>query len=196
MWLEQLAHSGSLTEPYPFPYAGGELDFRPLLQSVVRDRVRGRDRGEIARAFQRGLAQGLRDALVKICKAQSLNIVVLSGGVFQNELLLEDLKALLGSESLEIWTNHARSTQRWRDQLEASSPGGICGPFVDLKPKAGNNYARTFHRDEHRGNGARRRPSSAVAFESKLSTSSLEPCRAWSKKPCCLRMKWPVTTLR
>jgi hydrogenase maturation protein HypF len=107
MWLEQLAHSGSLTEPYPFPYAGGELDFRPLLQSVVRERVRGRDRGEIARAFQRGLAQGLRDALVKICKAQSLNIVVLSGGVFQNELLLEDLKALLGSESLEIWTNHA-----------------------------------------------------------------------------------------
>ena len=107
IWLEQLAHSGSLTEPYPFPYAGGELDFRPLLQSVVRDRVRGRDRGEIARAFQRGLAQGLRDALVKICKAQSLNIVVLSGGVFQNELLLEDLKALLGSESLEIWTNHA-----------------------------------------------------------------------------------------
>jgi hydrogenase maturation protein HypF len=107
IWLEQLAHSGSLTEPYLFPYAGGELDFRPLLQSVVRDRVRGRDRGEIARAFQRGLAQGLRDALVKICKAQSLNIVVLSGGVFQNELLLEDLKALLGSESLEIWTNHA-----------------------------------------------------------------------------------------
>jgi hydrogenase maturation protein HypF len=107
IWLEQLAHSGSLTEPYPFPYAGGELDFRPLLQSIVRDRVRGRDRGEIARAFQRGLAQGLRDALVKICKAQSLHVVVLSGGVFQNELLLEDLKALLGSESLEIWTNHA-----------------------------------------------------------------------------------------
>jgi hydrogenase maturation protein HypF len=31
----------------------------------------------------------------------------LSGGVFQNELLLEDVKDLLHNASLEIWTNHA-----------------------------------------------------------------------------------------
>jgi hydrogenase maturation protein HypF len=36
-----------------------------------------------------------------------VDTVVLSGGVFQNELLLSDLKALLESEQLEIWTNHA-----------------------------------------------------------------------------------------
>ena len=107
MWLEQLARTTSPTEPYPFPYAVEELDFQPLLQSVVRDRLRGRNLREIARAFQRGLSQGLRDALVAICKAQHLNIVVLSGGVFQNELLLEDLKALLEPEPIEIWTNHS-----------------------------------------------------------------------------------------
>jgi hydrogenase maturation protein HypF len=33
--------------------------------------------------------------------------VVLSGGVFQNEMLLEDLKALLEKSSLHIWTNHS-----------------------------------------------------------------------------------------
>jgi hydrogenase maturation protein HypF len=107
MWLEQLARSAPLTEAYPFPYTGEELDFRPLLQSVIRDRVRGRRVAEIARAFQFGLAQGLRDALVAICEAQNLNVVVLSGGVFQNELLLEDLKSLLAHETLQIWTNHA-----------------------------------------------------------------------------------------
>jgi hydrogenase maturation protein HypF len=107
MWLEQLARSAVLTEPYSFPFKGEELDFRPLLQSVIRDRVRGRDRAKIARAFQRGLAQGLRDALVTICQAQNLNIVVLSGGVFQNELLLQDLKSLLETDHIEIWTNHA-----------------------------------------------------------------------------------------
>jgi hydrogenase maturation protein HypF len=122
MWLEQLARcarlTGRLAEPYPFPYAEGELDFRPLLESVVRDRVRGRDIAEIARAFQLGLSQGLSDALVAICGEQNLGVVVLSGGVFQNELLLEDLNR--GSfapldgrmrpslrESLQIWTNHA-----------------------------------------------------------------------------------------
>ncbi len=107
MWLEQLARSAGLTEPYPFPFARGELDFRPLLQSVIRDRLLGRDRGKIARAFQRGLSQGLCDALVAICQLQNVDIVVLSGGVFQNELLLQDLKWLLEIERIEIWTNHA-----------------------------------------------------------------------------------------
>jgi hydrogenase maturation protein HypF len=122
MWLEQLARcarlTGRLAEPYPFPYAEGQLDFRPLLQSVIGDRVRGRDIAEIARAFQLGLSQGLSDALAAICGEQNLGVVVLSGGVFQNELLLEDLNRrsfapLDGRgrpslrESLQIWTNHA-----------------------------------------------------------------------------------------
>jgi hydrogenase maturation protein HypF len=106
MWLEQLAHHAPLTEAYPFPFIDGELDFRPLLLAVARDRVRGRDVGEIARSFQRGVAQGLCDALKVIARDRGLDTVVLSGGVFQNELLLEDLKSLLSNESLEIWTNH------------------------------------------------------------------------------------------
>ncbi|MGA8428800.1 MAG: carbamoyltransferase HypF [Candidatus Sulfotelmatobacter sp.] len=107
MWLEQLARGSSATDAYPFPFFADELDFRPLLQSVIDDRLRGRDPEEVARAFQRGLAQGLRDAVIAICRALRLNIVVLSGGVFQNELLLDDLKSLLEKETIEIWTNHA-----------------------------------------------------------------------------------------
>ena len=56
MWLEQLARERILEQAYPFPFDGEELDFRPLLQAVVRDRLRGREAGEIARAFQRGIA--------------------------------------------------------------------------------------------------------------------------------------------
>jgi hydrogenase maturation protein HypF len=32
--------------------------------------------------------------------------VVLSGGVFQNDLLLRDLKPALEERALEVWTNH------------------------------------------------------------------------------------------
>jgi hydrogenase maturation protein HypF len=106
MWLEHLAHRVAGAEPYPFPFAGEELDFRPLLAAVVRDRSRGRDREQIARAFQYGVAQGLCGAIVATCEARALDTVVLSGGVFQNGLLLEDMKALLGKH-LQIWTNHA-----------------------------------------------------------------------------------------
>lgn len=107
MWVEQLACRAAISEAYAFPFAGGELDFRPLLQSVVRDRQRGRDRGDIARAFQRGVATGLRNCVTGLCSAYALDTMVLSGGVFQNELLLEDIKSLLGAEALCIWTNHA-----------------------------------------------------------------------------------------
>src|SRR5580692_9324086 len=60
MWLERLASHATDAGAYPFPLVGNELDFRPLLQCVINDRLRGRDRGEIARAFQRGIAEGLR----------------------------------------------------------------------------------------------------------------------------------------
>ena len=42
-----------------------------------------------------------------ICQSRGLSTVVLSGGVFQNELLLEDLRELLQADAPEIWTNHA-----------------------------------------------------------------------------------------
>ena len=111
MWLEQLARDAPLKEPYPFPFIGRELDFRPLLQAVVLDRVRGRDIREIARSFQLGIAQGLHNALNVISRSHGLDTVVLSGGVFQNELLMEDLKSMLtegeGEGSLQVWTNNA-----------------------------------------------------------------------------------------
>ena len=107
IWLEQLARCAPVTEPYSFPLVGEELDFRPLLLAVARDRVCGRDVRQIARAFHRGVAQGLYDALRIICARHALDTVVCSGGVFQNELLLGDLRSLLSREPLQMWTNHA-----------------------------------------------------------------------------------------
>ncbi len=107
MWLEQLARTASMAEPYPLPFAGKELDFRPLLLSVAQDRQRGRELNEIARAFQRGLAQGIHDSVKEISRANDIDTIVLSGGVFQNELLLQDLKSLLEPASLQVWTNHS-----------------------------------------------------------------------------------------
>jgi hydrogenase maturation protein HypF len=107
MWLEHLARSVSDTEPYTFPVIGLELDFRPLLQSVMYDRQRGRDIREIARAFHISLATTLRDCVVDLCQSYRLNTAVLSGGVFQNELLLSDIHSLFRQTSIRVWTNHA-----------------------------------------------------------------------------------------
>ncbi|MFZ3215988.1 MAG: carbamoyltransferase HypF [Candidatus Acidiferrales bacterium] len=105
MWLEQLARSADNADAYRFPFGDNELDFRSLLQGVAEDRLRGRQVAEIARAFQRGIAEGLAAALASLCKSNTVDTAVLSGGVFQNGLLLEDLQAALQSAPIEIWTN-------------------------------------------------------------------------------------------
>ena len=106
MWVEHLARQVPIAvEAYPFPVDGDVLDFRPLLASLAQDRHQGKERAVCARAFQRGIARGLCDAAIVLCERFHLDTLVLSGGVFQNELLLQDIQSMLASERLEIWTN-------------------------------------------------------------------------------------------
>jgi len=106
MWLEHLAAQTPDREPYPFLFSDGELDFRPLLRGVISDRLRGRPVHSIARAFQKAVAVGVRDAAARLCDQLRLDTVVLAGGVFQNTLLLRDLKFLFSQAGLRVWTNH------------------------------------------------------------------------------------------
>jgi hydrogenase maturation protein HypF len=100
MWLEHLAAASGAVAPYLFPFDGAELDYRPLLAAVVADRRRGRERAEIARAFHAAIAA----AIVGIADAAGAPVVVASGGVFQNALLVELLAASLGER---LWLNRA-----------------------------------------------------------------------------------------
>jgi hydrogenase maturation protein HypF len=104
MWLEHLARKCVETaHPYPFPFDGQTLDYRPLLYAVIEERLHGRDLAAIARGFHRGIAQGICDAVTRVGEFRK---AVLSGGVFQNEMLLGELHALLAPAGFEIWVNH------------------------------------------------------------------------------------------
>lgn len=105
IWVEHLASTVAFARPYAFPLIGRELDFRPLLGALALDRRRGREPSQCARAFQYGIAKGLHDALTRLCETWAMDTVVLSGGVFQNELLLRDLKSLTTCGPIDVWTN-------------------------------------------------------------------------------------------
>ena len=106
IWIEQLARDLPAADAYPFPFIDAQLDFRPLLASVIGDRLDARPVQEIARAFQLGIARGLYASTKAICDERNIATVVLSGGVFQNELLLRDLKQLFDAAGVCIWINH------------------------------------------------------------------------------------------
>lgn len=105
IWLEQLARRATSGDVWPFPFDGHELDFRPLLQAVIDARRRGIDLPVIARAFHRGVAAGLWQAIDTLCAAQGVDTVALSGGVFQNELLLSELATLARGRVPRLWIN-------------------------------------------------------------------------------------------
>ncbi|MGH7708407.1 MAG: carbamoyltransferase HypF, partial [Vulcanimicrobiaceae bacterium] len=110
IWLEQLAASSPSVAAYPFPLEAGELDYRPLLAATLADRAGGRPIGEIARAFH----QALVDAAIAAADAVGPGLpVVVSGGVFQNRLLVELLAERLGAR---LWFNRA----------VPANDGGIC----------------------------------------------------------------------
>lgn len=106
IWLEQQARHGDGAAPYPFPFDGRELDFRPLLQAVIEDRLRGRELAAMARAFHEGVAAGLCEAITALCRQHEMTTVALSGGVFQNALLLHAVHTRMEHRPLRIWTNH------------------------------------------------------------------------------------------
>jgi hydrogenase maturation protein HypF len=107
MWLEQLARRGGDegAEPYEMPFEDGQLDFRPLLASVIRDRIGGRAPAGIALAFHRGIARALVEAVTRLCGSHRLDTVVLSGGVFQNRLLLQEVRLGLANGGVQLWMN-------------------------------------------------------------------------------------------
>jgi hydrogenase maturation protein HypF len=107
IWLEHLARSAPESDPFTFRFSSDarELDFRPALAELIEARRRGNDCATIARAFHRGLARGIADAVLALTKIYALETVVLSGGVFQNELLLGDLTRALAKAPLRLWTN-------------------------------------------------------------------------------------------
>jgi hydrogenase maturation protein HypF len=105
IWLEQQARSSHEAALLPFSFDHEGIDYRPALEALVLARLGGSDPAALARAFHRGLAGVLGRTVVELAASHGTDTVVLSGGVFQNELLLSDRKDALTSTHLRIWTN-------------------------------------------------------------------------------------------
>lgn len=77
------------------------LDARPALRALLHDLETGVGPGEVALRFHRGLADGTAAAAVEVCRRRRL-AAVLSGGVFQNVLLLERTAAKLAGAGIRV----------------------------------------------------------------------------------------------
>ncbi len=90
---------------YPYKFSNGEnrvLCWQPLWQALLKDLQQGQSAATISARFHQGVAHAIAESAQKLCIQNSLNTVVLSGGVFQNRLLLESITERLEVAGIQV----------------------------------------------------------------------------------------------
>jgi hydrogenase maturation protein HypF len=91
---------------YPMRVEAGVLHGGDLVAAVVDDLARDVAVPIIAARFHRGMANGLTGAVNAVRERTGLETVALSGGVFQNVVLLTDLARRLERDGFRVLTHH------------------------------------------------------------------------------------------
>jgi hydrogenase maturation protein HypF len=102
----EMAADEAVTEAYPFAAVEGtplQLDLRPTVEEIVREVAAGRPVGVISARFHNTLANAITEICRRLRKAERLNRVCLSGGTFQNMLLLKRTVAGLRDHGFEVF---------------------------------------------------------------------------------------------
>ena len=112
--LSELAAFGQdgPVEPYPFLIHSSapclELDFSPVICSLVTGRLTGSDSKEMALRFHETVARAAVQLLQQSMEATekpALGQVVLSGGSFHNRRLASRVAELLAAQGLQVFTH-------------------------------------------------------------------------------------------
>ena len=82
------------------------LNTEALVKQIVEAKLQGTDSGELAYLFHQTLAEQIVAVCMEARKSSGRNKVALSGGVFQNRLLLCLTEERLGQEGFEVLRHH------------------------------------------------------------------------------------------
>jgi hydrogenase maturation protein HypF len=104
--LEMLAEPSAHLYPFAISeHSPATLDVAPMISAIVEDLQQGVPIPQITGRFHRSIAELLATACLQARREVGLNTVALSGGVFQNRLLLEQLVARLKGLEFQVYLN-------------------------------------------------------------------------------------------
>lgn len=81
------------------------LDVAPMFRAIVQDIQQGVSTSHIAHRFHHSIAELLATACFSVREQTGLHVVALSGGVFQNQLLLTRLVQRLEEMAFQVYIN-------------------------------------------------------------------------------------------
>lgn len=106
--IELEAIAERIAAPYPMPINQSEpyqIDVQPMFEVLIADLQRGISPPVIAGRFHASLAAGLALASQRAGQQYGIRKIALSGGVFQNRLLLEQLVGRLQGAGFDVYIN-------------------------------------------------------------------------------------------
>ena len=104
---EEEPELGLPAHPYRFDLTRDEFDAAPVLRSLVADLRRGASRGAMAAGFHAAVAHVVGDVAECQRARTGIGVVALSGGVFQNALLLGLTRRELEARHFAVLTHQA-----------------------------------------------------------------------------------------
>ncbi|MFB2969484.1 carbamoyltransferase HypF [Aerosakkonema sp. BLCC-F183] len=106
--LEALVDNIDEETAYPFEIISAPIFYlepRPMWQALLTDLQTGVSQNAIATRFHLGLAKAIASMVVRLRETHSFTQVALTGGVFQNQVLLEQVSKQLNVMSLTVLTH-------------------------------------------------------------------------------------------
>ena len=110
MQLQFAAEQAEAPEIYDGPLISEKEDFfyletSSLVREIARGRLSGKDAGALARMFHEVLSQMVLEGCRRIRRENDISTAALTGGVFQNTLLLELCRNKLEHDGFRVLTH-------------------------------------------------------------------------------------------
>ncbi len=104
MRLESVA-AENVRDRYPFAIQEGQISFKPMFAGLIEDLENGKPLSVISAKFHNTVVEVIEKAVEKLSATTGLKKVVLSGGSFQNKILLKNTEILLRKKGFEVYSH-------------------------------------------------------------------------------------------
>jgi hydrogenase maturation protein HypF len=103
--IDQQAWLEAETSAYPFD-TETQLNPAPMWETLLQDLSSNTTTSVISARFHKGLSNAIQKVAIKLAKENNIKTIALSGGVFQNKTLFEDVKQSLEQQAFTVLVHH------------------------------------------------------------------------------------------
>ncbi len=90
---------------YPFEFTGDIISMKPAFEAMIDELTKGKRPGNIAARFHQAIVSVILETVTRISHETGIREVVLSGGTFQNRIILEQTEQRLVSEGFHVYSH-------------------------------------------------------------------------------------------